>query len=472
MPNCPFCKKPIESYWSYCQYCNKPLIININDISSVNHSSFNEMDFHNGKGFYENFNGEKEENDEDLKEIDTRLSGLEKSGKNMGPLLLKKASLFYKKREYSSALNNLKLALHNFEEDKDQLNIAVCHNELGLINEELGYYDQAIYHFDISMNILETIADLQKLIQVLNNIGNIYFIINDLEQSYSYYQKALSLAEKEKLELEAVKSSSNLVEVLFLLKDYQRILKILKTNLEFFSNSHDFYGTALTFLKFGKVYYHFGEGYYDQANNYLIDTLTLINRIERKITPLTKARLEWECFLYLAKLNILWENDVEAENYLLKSLELIRTFEIQNHINEGLVLENLARFYSIKGEDNKAIDFFKLAIEIYEKYGNKIKIAEIQKEIAEIFKEFLQDFEKAKVFYEKALEIYETEHYYKESAEILNKLGEIYKEQKIIYLAIKSFKKAGRYYSEVKDEYNFTLLNQKIKSLTKDQDID
>ena len=44
--------------------------------------------------------------------------------------------------------------------------------------------------------------------------------------------------------------------------------------------------------------------------------------------------------------------------------------------------------------------------------------------------------------------------------------------QKLIDLAIKSFKKAGRYYSEIKDEYNYTLLNQKIKSLTKDKDMD
>ncbi len=32
MNNCPFCKEPIESYWTYCRNCNKPLITNINDV--------------------------------------------------------------------------------------------------------------------------------------------------------------------------------------------------------------------------------------------------------------------------------------------------------------------------------------------------------------------------------------------------------------------------------------------------------
>ena len=31
MQNCPFCKEPIESYWTYCRNCNKPLITNIDD---------------------------------------------------------------------------------------------------------------------------------------------------------------------------------------------------------------------------------------------------------------------------------------------------------------------------------------------------------------------------------------------------------------------------------------------------------
>ncbi|MFW9952440.1 MAG: tetratricopeptide repeat protein, partial [Candidatus Thorarchaeota archaeon] len=336
---------------------------------------------------------------------------------------------------------------------------------LGLINEEVGYYDQAIYHFDSAINILDLLGDNQKLVQVFNNIGNVYNILNDLEQSYNYYQKALNLAENENLELEAVKTSSNLVEVLFSLKDYDRILRILKNNLDFFSANHDLYGTVLTLLKFGKVYYHLGEGYYDQAHNYLNDTLALIKRIDAQLSRATKARLEWECFLYIAKLNILWDNDNEAEDYLLKSLEIIRTYEIQDHINEALVLENIANFHSIKGDDKKAIEYFMLAIEIYTKYGNKVKIAEIQKEIGTIFKEYIQDIEKAKTFFESALEIYEAEHYFKQSATILQILGDIFTKENNLDLAKTFYEKASKYYSEINDEYNNSIITQKLKSL-------
>jgi tetratricopeptide (TPR) repeat protein len=466
---CPFCKSPIEKFWSYCHNCNKPLISNlekdliINEEISSNESLFYDIESQND---YNQYIIEDDKTDQELQEIEKELSHSEKSGKNMGVRLLKKASLFYKKRDFHSTLKNLKLALQNFEDENDLLNIAICHNELGLINEEMGYFDQAIYHFDRTLKILEQSEEKIKLIQVLNNIGNVYYLLNDLENSYNNYQKALNLAENEKLEQETIKTSSNLVEILFPLKDYDRIIRILKNNLDYFSNHKDVYGTILTLIKFGKAYYYLGEQHYDQSYQYLNDAIILIKKIESQVSSILKARLEWECFLYIAKLNVLWDNDNEAENYLLKSLETIRTYEIQDHINEALVLDNLARFYLIKGEDEKAIDYFSYAIDIYKKYGNEIKIAEIKKEIANIYHEFLQDIEKAKKFYEEALEIYEAESYFKESAEILDNFGEIYKSEQNIPLAILSFKKAMQYYSEIKDESNKLLIMNKINSIS------
>ncbi len=469
---CPFCKSPIEKYWSYCHNCNKPLISNlekdliINDEFPSTESLFYNTVAKKENGNHDDYIIEDSDIDDELGEIEKKLSYSEKSGKDMGSILLNKASLFYKKRDFHSAIKNLKLALQNFEEVNDLLNIAICQNELGLINEEIGYFDQAIYHFDRTIKILEQSEDKRKLIQVLNNIGNVYYLLNDLENSYNNYQKALNLAENEKLEQEAVKTSSNLVETLFCLKDYDRIIRILKNNLDYFSNHKDVYGTILTLIKFGKVYYYIGELHYDQAYQYLNDAIALIKNIESQISTVLKARLEWECYLYIAKLHILWDHDIEAENYFLKSLETIRNYEIQDHINEALVLDNLAKFYTIKGEDEKAIDYFTYAMDIYKKYGNEIKVAEIEKEIARIYHEFLQDSTRAIKFYEEALEIYETEEYFKESAEIFDKIGEIYKMEQNIPLALLSFKKALKYYSEINDEINKSLISQKIEAIT------
>ena len=198
MNKCPFCRSPVEISWSYCHNCNKPLITNI-DIQYNNRL----RPIPDGASIYANELEEEEEffdvnviDDEtieyELSQLESKLTDSEKLGKNMGNLLLKKASLFYKKRDFSNALKNLELALENFKEEENTMNLIIAHNEIGLIHEETGFFDQAIYHFDRALTFLEEIDDHITEIQVLNNLGNVYHLINDLKNANNYYQKALN----------------------------------------------------------------------------------------------------------------------------------------------------------------------------------------------------------------------------------------------------------------------------------------
>jgi tetratricopeptide (TPR) repeat protein len=286
MNNCPFCKEPIESYWTYCRNCNKPLITDLTeDFNKRLFSPYAGVPPHSDdieeEAEYYDINLIDDESIElELAELEDQLTESERLGKDMGNLLLKKASLFYKKRDFPKAIKNLELALENFIEEKDILNIIISHNELGLIHEETGFFDQAIYHFDRALKHLDELNDDIKKIQILNNLGNVYYVINDLEHSYQFYQDALNLAEKENLEVDAIKTSSNLVEVLLSLNDYDRVKKILKRNLEFFTQVNDAYGVIQTRIKYGKLYYFLGEDYYDQSYSFLLSVIELIETIK------------------------------------------------------------------------------------------------------------------------------------------------------------------------------------------------
>jgi len=470
MKYCPFCKKPIEQYWTYCRNCNKPLITNLdNELNKRVRASHDETSFYTNnfeeEEYYDINILDDEVVERELSEIEDQLAESESLGKNMGDLLLKKASLYYKKRDFPNALKNLELALENFLDEKEFLNSAICHNELGLIHEETGFFDQAIYHFDRALIILEDLEDNEKKIQILNNLGNVYYLINDLKNSYKYYQKALNLTEKENLELEAIKTSSNLVEILISLKDYDRVTKILKNNLEFFTKTNDVYGVIQTRIKYGKLYYYLGEEYYDQSYQSFTNVLELVDTIKNQISIFIKKKLEWESFLYLGKLHLLWDNDSEAEHYLLNSLEAIRTFGVRENIKEGLVLETIAKFYSLKGEDNKAIDYYSYSTEIYQKFGDKLKIAEMKYEVAKIFQNYIQNEQKAIQYYEEALEIFESLNNLKKAAEIRNNLGDIYVLKELFDLALNNFIMAKKIYTELEDEYNKNLVLGKINSL-------
>jgi len=476
MNNCPFCKEPIESYWTYCRNCNKPLITNIDDdlnkrlFSPYNGASHHSTDIEEEDHYDINIIDD-ESIELELTQLEDQLTESEKLGKNMGNLLLRKASLFYKKRDFPKALKNLELALENFLDEKDFLNVIICHNELGLIHEETGFFDQAIYHFDRALSTLEGLNDNIKEIQILNNLGNVYYLINDLEHSYKYYQDALSLAEKENLEVDAIKTSSNLVEVLLSLKDFDRVKKILKRNLEFFTQNDDVYGVIQTRIKYGKLYYYLGEDYYDQSYKCLTSVVELIETIKNQISLFTKKKLEWECYLYLGHLHSLWDNDLEAEDYFLKSLEAVRTFEVQENVKEGIVLEAIAKFYSLKGEDGKAIDYYGYSKEVYQKFGDKQKIGEMKYHAATIFQDYIQNEQKAILYYEEALETFESLNNAKLAAEILNKLGDIYVSKQMFERALGNFERAKKFYAEIEDEYNKNIVTEKINSL-KDTDFD
>ncbi|MFX1597439.1 MAG: tetratricopeptide repeat protein, partial [Promethearchaeota archaeon] len=162
MKTCPFCNTPIESHWSYCRNCNKPLITNLDDSlrkdlkltydgQEVQHLDLEE----NGENFDSIIINDKEI-EQRINEIDETLERKEVLGEAIpGGLILEKSSLYYKKRDLSNALKNLELAIKNFEKEKDLLNIAICHNEIGIIQEDYGFFDQAIYHFNRSLEILK-----------------------------------------------------------------------------------------------------------------------------------------------------------------------------------------------------------------------------------------------------------------------------------------------------------------------------
>ena len=468
---CPYCKQEIEKDWSYCHYCNKPLITDIDrDLDKKLSQSYANTSFYVPEPLEEEieFNPNINHNEEletRLREIEEELVEKEKMGEKVGDLLLEKASLYFKKRDFDSSLKNLEYAFRNFQEEEDFMKISICHNEMGLLYEERGFFDQAIYHFDEAFEILTNLGEVQKTVQVLNNLGNVYYLIKDWKEAYDKYQQALELSEQQNLDYEVAKSSSNLVEILFNFKDYDRIQKILNNNLEFFKQHDDLYGIIQTRIKCGKLYYILGKDYYEQSYQNFIEVVDLINMVKEQISIYIKARLEWECYLYLGKLNLLWDNDLEAEDFLLKSLEAVRTFEISENIKEGTVLENIGNMYTLRGEDQKAIEYYNFAKEIYEKFGDHQKVAEMFSSIGKISQEYLQNYIESIKAFNNALKIYEDLEDFQNAAEVLELISAIFLIENKKYKALENLEQAKSYYKRLDNQAKVDLIREKLMLL-------
>ncbi|MHA1987045.1 MAG: tetratricopeptide repeat protein [Promethearchaeota archaeon] len=471
MKFCPYCNTSIEDEFPYCPNCNKPLISNLRNIEIGRlRTRYNETELIQPKLGEDDENYEvtiiKDERIErELQKIDETLERKQILGDSIpGSIFLEKSSLYYKIRDLPNALKNLELAVKNFEDENDNFNLAICHNEIGLIQEDMGFFDQAIYHFNSSLDILREVSDNQKMIKVLNNLGNIYYLIRDLEHSYEYYKEALEISKREDLIFDEVKTSSNLVEVLYLLRDYDRVGRILTKNAEFFKQNDDIYGAITNEIKFGKLYYLKGEDF-DLSYHHLNVALKLIENIKKSTTIYIQSTLMWECLLYLGKLYLLWENLLEAENCLIQSLNAIRVFSVGDNIYEGDVLETLAKLYSMKENYTKAIEYYNLSLDIFYKYGENEKSAEIKFEIGTIILDFEKDKSKSIKYFEESLDIYEDANYIKKAADVLLKLGDIYIGMDLPELALKNLEKAKYYFVELQDENSSRIIEEKIRAL-------
>lgn len=472
MKNCPYCNQYIDDDCAFCLHCNKPLIIDLQRKQIPTSNFYNDQNFLDSN---QSLEGElydskiilNEEIEQKINEINNTLEQKEKFGESIGDLLLEKASLYYKKRDFSTSLNILESALNYFKEENNLFNVAISHNEIGLTHEEMGFFDDAIYHFERSIEFLEKSNEYIMLIQVYNNLGNIFFLLKDLEHSYEYYDKALKLAEHETLISEEIKTSSNFVDVLFSLCNYEKIDRILKRNLEYFRQIGDLYGTIISISKIGKLNYYLGPEHYNKSYQNFRETLDLIKQIGDLGSKFMKAQLKWECFHYLGKLSLYWKNYDDAEDSLLKSLDAISIFEIGENLKKALVSESLAHLYELKGEYERAINYYSLCIKIHYKFGEDSKCAELKKKIAQIYLDLVKNESEAIKYYEEALDIFADLNYTNELADISHKIGDLYANKGNNDLVLSNWINALNYYRELQDNYNINLLTEKINSLTK-----
>ncbi|MFO8019884.1 MAG: tetratricopeptide repeat protein [Promethearchaeia archaeon] len=461
---CPYCNKQVNPEWRFCKHCNKPLIVNLKVSEKYTDSEKTEgfavTNTHQGN-LFRTFDSESKDK---LNALEDQIEGNLQKLEPIGSLLLEKAGIYYNNRDFSNSLKILKEALEAFQEEKNRLKIAITHNQIGLILEEKGFYDEAIYHFDDSLKILKQLQENAKLIKVYNNIANAYYLIQDIEQAYSYYKKALNLAKKEDLMDDVIKTNSNLAEILIILNQFEEADQRLQQNLRYFQNTNEIYGMVNTYNKLGKLYFLKNTRDYETSISFLNKALNLIEQIQEKISPYMKAELEWESYFYLGKTYLKKQEIKKAENHLFLSLDAVRTYHPRESINEALVLETLAKVYEIKEEFSKSIEYYTLANKIFSKFGQDEKKAKGTYKIGQIYLE-LSKLDKALRKFENALQLYEELEYIKQVADIHHAIGKIYLKENLVDLAISSFREAQHYYKEIQDVYHVDLLKEKINSL-------
>jgi tetratricopeptide (TPR) repeat protein len=380
-----------------------------------------------------------------------------KDGKSSAYLKLQLANrLISHMANDSEILRYLESAEEEFkarEDSESRIGLAITKNELGLFYEERGNYYAALTYFDDSHSILKEQNEYERGLKVLNNIGNIYYKLNNFDTALKTYYEAYNLSQNL---VDKVLVFNNIADVYLKLRNYERAFSILVKNAEFFQETQNDYGLSFVFSKLAKLYFEQGNKYFHLAKKYCHLALAIKRR----------NHFHQECIDDYELLSVIYLREKAyrvAEDNLIQGLNLVRTLGFTQR--EGFFLENMGNLFLLEEKFVDSIEYFKLAKESYEQFSEKEAEGQMLEQIGEIYLEHQQDLSKSLEFYEQSLEAYKEGNFRRKLADILVKIAELHLDMNEPISAVENLQKARKLYKSMYDDTTANIISERIRSL-------
>lgn len=250
--------------------------------------------------------------------------------------------------EYGNVLFNAKKSLEIREELGDSIGMAASYAKFGMAYQEMGSLLKATHHYLRALKIYQKENNQQKIAQLKNNLANIYERNNQLDEAFTFSKEAASAFLKLKDSVNYVVSMANNADVMMKQNKYDeaenQLLSLTKMAQK--ANYPDF--LAQLYQSLGVLYATKGD-------------------LKNRILYYQRALVVYQNLESITGLSTIYGNlghayldsgDIyEAENNLLLGLEY--TERTNSYIEKKLVYGGLSRLYEIKGEEDKALTFYK-----------------------------------------------------------------------------------------------------------------
>lgn len=228
---------------------------------------------------------------------------------------------------------------------------------LGVTAYESGDYDLALEYYEKAGIAFEMIDDLGGKATIYHNEGLIYRMLGDNDKSLEYYKKALALHQQLGDELAAANTNVNIGNIY-----YQ------KGKLEEAFDAQ--YKSQLVFKKA------------DDSILYAITTYNIAN-------------IYWQ-----------WDQNDKALELLDESLNIYQKFNELLRMSQAYYTKGLIYAYD-KGDNQKALEMFRISLDLREKIGNPQGTANVIINIANVWME-QERYDEAFEFYNRGLRIHTT----------------------------------------------------------------
>jgi hypothetical protein len=215
----------------------------------------------------------------------------------------------------------------------------------------------------ISMDSLESIlqsskGDKQKLANIYERMGNIFYANDDNQNALKHYQDALKIYEELNDTKGAAALYADLGEMYLDQRNYAKALEYFRKTLANQEKNADQAGIAKATLKIAEVYEQKGD--IRSAREYNLKALEMVENLRDE-------KLIGNALSNLGDVFVKLGNYQDALQYTLRSLEIKRS----SNDNAGMahVLTTMGDIYTKMGQFDKASNYFQEGLQIAKKIG-------------------------------------------------------------------------------------------------------
>ena len=274
-------------------------------------------------------------------------------------------------------------------------NLIVAKDLLGNTYQHMGNYDEAMEIYISALKQAEDLGDKSGIGNMLNSIGVIKGIENELDSALDYFTRSLAIREELGDKSGMGTSLMNIGLVYANKGDYNKALDYYGRSLVICEELGDKSGMGYNLVNIGDV--HFRKGDYEKALDYYNRALSIAEELGNKLGMGTS----------LNNIGLVHHNKGDLDtalDYYNRSLAICEELGDKRGMANRLV--NIGTIYENKDSYEKALDHFKRSLAIQEELGNKHGMGYSLMGIGNVHAD-KGDYDKALDYYERSLAIQE-----------------------------------------------------------------
>lgn len=416
---------------------------------------------YNGIGLNHYYSGKYDESLKNYKQV-FEIAKQDKIEKEEADALFYSGQVYRKKNITESAISSYNKAIGIYKFINDNNGLAKVYNSLGLLQSEQGNYRNAMEYYENALVYRKITGDKKSSAILYNNLANMLSKLGKYEKAISYYQQGLKIFESIGMQ-EGIATCSNNIGLV-----YENLTRgnQYSQNLLYHSKALEYHEKALKIwqkigndFEIANLYSNIGNVYAVQSNEKLIE----------------KYGQDWENTLQ--KGNIISKEYSKAIEFYKKALTIRE--KIGDKKGVAISYSNIGKIYRLEGNLTQSLIFLEHALKLNEELRNENEISSNLFGIGRVYYN-LKNYAKALDYYTRSLEIAKRnenteiiKNIYPYLSDVYLGLGDCYKTQwaykKFVQISDSlSNENSMKQIAEIQTQYETEKKEQQIQILNKD----